>query len=225
MTETARAFSNSYIHPWLLQEEIANSISHGIGALLGIAALVLLIINASEYGTAKNIVSGALFGSSLIIAYLSSTLYHAILVPKAKRILRIVDHSCIYLLIAGSYTPFTLITLHGPLGWTLFGLTWGIACIGILQKVFFIDHFAVLSTVAYLAMGWIGVFTFSPIYHHLALMGIAWVVLGGLFYSLGVIFFFLERVPFFHTIWHLFVLSGSICHFFAILYYVMPISI
>lgn len=220
-----RQFSNDHYHNWLLHEEIANSITHGIGVLLGMAALILLIVNASLHGTARNIIGGSIFGVSLIISYLSSMLYHAILYPPLKRIFKMLDHVCIYILIAGTYTPITLVTLHGPFGWTLFGLIWGFAILGILFKLFFIERFLLISTFIYIAMGWTALIAVVPLFHHLPSMGIVWLVIGGIAYTLGTIFFILERIPFFHTIWHFFVLAGSICHFFVILFYVMPVNI
>jgi len=218
-------FSSDYLHRWNIHEEVANSITHGLGVLLGIAALVLLIIDAVEYGSVYGIVGGAILGVSLIIAYVSSTLYHAVLYPPLKQVFKILDHSSIFILIAGSYTPFCLVTLHGAMGWTIFGIVWGLAIIGITLKIFFVDDFELLSTIVYLLMGWIAVIAIVQLLHHLPLGGIVWLVIGGLCYTFGVLFFVFERVPFFHTIWHLFVLAGSISHFFAVLFYVVPLPV
>lgn len=217
-------FSSAHVHRWNIHEEIANSITHGIGVLLGVAALVLLVVYASIYGNIYDIVSGAIFGLSLIIAYVSSMLYHAILYPPLKRIFRILDHSSIFILIAGTYTPFCLVTLRGDLGWTLLGVIWASAALGVLLKIFFVDEYELLSTIVYLVMGWIGVTCVFQLVHALPLGAILLLIAGGLFYSFGIIFFLLERIPFFHTIWHLFVLAGSISHFFAVLLYVMPVK-
>jgi hemolysin III len=220
-----RAFSNDYTHRWNVHEEIANSITHGIGVLLGIAALVLMVINASDHHSVTGIVAGAIFGTSLIFSYLSSMIYHAVCHPKSKRFFRIMDHVCIFLLIAGSYTPFALITLHGALGWTMFGVVWTIALIGTVIKFYFVDRYELLSTLLYLGMGWVAMSVSVQLIHYLPLGGLIWLAIGGLAYTFGVIFFLMERIPFFHTIWHLFVLLGSISHFFAILFYVMPVRI
>lgn len=217
-----RAFSNDYTHRWNVHEEIANSITHGIGILLGIAALVIMILVASAHHSVDGVVSGAIFGSSLIVSYVSSVFYHAILKPSVKRFFRILDHCCIFLLIAGSYTPFALVTLHGPLGWSLFGFIWGLAIAGIILKFYFVGRYEMLSTIIYVLMGWIAVAVSVQLFEHLLLGGIIWLIIGGVTYTLGVIFFIYERVPFFHTIWHLFVLAGSIAHFFCIVFYVLP---
>lgn len=223
--ERPMQFSNDHLHRWNVHEEVANSITHGLGILLGIAALVLMVVNASEYGSALGIVSGSIFGASLIIAYVSSSIYHAILYPPIKQIFKVLDHSCIFLLIAGTYTPFCLVTLHGALGWTMFGIVWGLAAMGILLKIFFIDDFETLSTIIYIVMGWIAVTVVVQLLHDMPLMGNIWLLAGGLAYTFGVIFFVLERIPFFHTVWHMFVLAGSVCHFFAIFFYVMPVKV
>ncbi|OGT30074.1 MAG: hemolysin D [Gammaproteobacteria bacterium RIFCSPHIGHO2_12_FULL_35_23] len=204
---------------------MANSITHGIGILIGIVALILMIVDAAKHHSTIGVVSGTIFGSSLILAYISSTLYHAILYPPVKQVFKIVDHSSIFLLIAGTYTPFCLITLHGSLGWTLFGIVWGIALIGIILKIFLVNRFEMLSTLLYLAMGWIAATVVVQLYHHLPFAGCMLLLAGGLAYTFGVIFFVLERIPFFHTVWHLFVLTGSLLHFFAILLYVMPVTV
>lgn len=217
-----RAFSNDYIHRWNVHEEIANSITHFVGVLLGIAALVIMIIEASIYQSVEGIVASIIFGTSIIVSYVSSVIYHAVLAPRIKYFFRIMDHCCIYLLIAGSYTPFALVTLAGPLGWTLFGIIWGIALVGIILKFKYVGKYEMLSTILYVLMGWIAVSVSVQLLEHLQIGGIIWLVVGGLAYTIGVIFFIYERVPFFHTIWHLFVLAGSICHFFCILFYVLP---
>ncbi len=201
-------------------EEIANSITHGLGLLLSIAGLAVLVTMAALRGTAWHIVACSVYGASLVILYLSSTLYHAIQAPRAKHILRIFDHSAIYLLIAGTYTPFVLVTLRGPLGWTLFGLQWGLAVAGILFKSMTRGGYEIASTVVYALMGWMGLAGMKSMYASLNFGGVAWVLAGGLFYTLGIIFFAIDR-KYCHAIWHVFVLGGSLCHFYAVLRYIV----
>ncbi|WP_420628857.1 PAQR family membrane homeostasis protein TrhA [Candidatus Leptofilum sp.] len=203
-------------------EEIANSITHGIGAALSIAGLTLLVSLAAIYGDVWRVVSFSIYGSSLVLLYLCSTLYHSIQHPKAKRILRIFDHSAIYLLIAGSYTPFTLVSMRGPWGWTLFGVVWGLALLGIAFKTVFIGKYEKWATAAYVLMGWLVVIAFKQMLVTVPPGGIVWLVVGGVVYTLGVLFYAWEKLPYNHAIWHLFVLGGSICHFFAVLFHVLP---
>jgi len=209
--------------PYSFLEELFNSITHGAGVLLSVAALVLLIIFSNTYGTTSHVVSCTIFGVTLILLYSASTLYHSIQKPQVKSVLKIIDHSCIYLLIAGTYTPFLLVTLRGVLGWTMFGAIWFMAISGVLFKIFFVHRFKIISTVAYLLMGWIIIFVIRPLIDSLPSGGLILLVAGGLAYSLGVIFYAWKRLPFNHAIWHLFVLAGSICHFFAIIFYVLPL--
>jgi len=201
-------------------EEIANSITHGLGFLLSIAGLSVLVTLAAIRGTAWHIVACSIYGATLVLLYLSSTLYHAIQAPRAKNVFRIFDHSAIYLLIAGTYTPFVLITLRGPLGWTLFGLQWGLAVAGILFKSLTHEGYEIASTVVYALMGWMGIIGIRSMYHTLSLGGVAWILAGGLCYTIGIIFFALNR-RYCHAIWHIFVLAGSVCHFFAVLRYIV----
>ncbi|WP_025026714.1 PAQR family membrane homeostasis protein TrhA [Caldalkalibacillus mannanilyticus] len=206
-----------------LREEIANAITHGIGALLSIAALVVLIVFAAKYGDAWHIVSFSIYGASLVILYFSSTLMHAIQNIKIKNAFEVMDHAAIYLLIAGTYTPFLLVTLRGTLGWTIFGIVWGFALIGIILKFFFVKRFIVLSTICYIIMGWIIVFAIKPLYESLAFAGMMWLVIGGLLYTFGTIFFLWKKIPYHHAIWHIFVLAGSAAHFITVLFYVLPL--
>lgn len=206
---------------YTLQEEIANSLSHGVGVGLGIAALVILTVAATHQHNIWKIISGVLFGSTIVLMYLASTLYHSIPYQRTKRFFKTLDHSAIYLLIAGSYTPFSLVTLHGGWGWSFFGITWGLALLGLIFKIFFVYRFDILSTLIYVAIGWLAVIGIDPILHHLPLGGIFWLILGGCSYTLGTIFYFWEKPLYTHTIWHLFVLAGTICHFFAVLNYVI----
>lgn len=214
---TAKEYIHKKVNEYFtLGEEIANGITHGLGAILSIAGLAVLVALAALYGTVWHIVSFSIFGASLIILYTASTLYHSIQIPQARRVLRIIDHSSIFLLIAGTYTPFLLTALRGPLGWTLFGIIWGIAILGILFKVFFIGKWEVVSTLAYVAMGWLCVIAFGQMLATMPAHAVAWLVAGGITYTIGVLFYAIKKIPYNHTIWHLFVLGGSFCHFFAV---------
>lgn len=199
-------------------EETTNAILHGVGLGLAIAALVVLVVLASLSGNAWHIVSFSIYGATLVLLYLSSTLYHGFYAGRAKQLFRIFDHSAIFLLIAGTYTPIALITLHGRLGWIVFGVVWGIAAAGIVGKAFWTNRFAVLSTVLYLSMGWIVLIVAKPLLAHLNTASLVFLGLGGLFYTLGTVFYLWHKLKFHHAIWHLFVLAGSICHFFTILF-------
>lgn len=201
-------------------EHIANAITHGVGFGLSIACLVLLVVFASLRRGAWEIVSCSVYGATLVILYLASTLYHSIQLPRVRRVLNIIDHAAIYLLIAGTYTPYLLVPLRGALGWSLFGIVWGIAIVGIVFQALFISRFKLLSTLSYVAMGWMVVGTLVPLLKVLPVMAIIWLAIGGLCYTLGVVFYVWQRLKFAHAIWHLFVLAGSLCHFFGILFFV-----
>jgi len=203
-------------------EEIANVITHAIGAVLGIAGLSALVVGAARHGDIWRIVSFSIYGATLVLLYLASVFYHGARSPRAKRALQFFDHAAIYLLIAGTYTPFTLVSMRGSLGWTMFGLIWGLAIIGIVLKVFYFGRLGWLSTALYLLMGWLVVIAIKPVMDALSMRGLVWLVAGGLSYTLGVVFYAWDRLPYAHPIWHLFVLAGSICHFFAIFFYVLP---
>lgn len=207
-----------------LINEIANAVTHGIGALLAIAGLVILVVFASIYGNTWHVVSFSIYGSTLVLLYLSSTLYHSVQKPEPKRILRIIDHSAIYLLIAGTYTPFTLVTLQGVRGWVMFGIIWGLALLGIFYKIYFMNRHVVISTLFYLLMGWLIVFSIRDLFQELTSGGIILLGAGGLSYTLGMIFYAGRDRLLMHAVWHLFVLGGSICHFFSILFYVLPLK-
>ncbi len=211
------------IENYTLDEEIANAITHGVGALMAIAGLVLLIVFSSIYGNPWYIISLTIYGGSLVILYTMSTIYHALPNGKVKNVFEILDHSSIYLLIAGTYTPFELITLRDSVGWILFGITWGIAVVGILFKIFFVKRFVILSTVVYIIMGWMIVFAIKPLLERLPIGGIVFLLLGGILYTVGTIFYIRRKMKYHHAIWHLFVLGGSAMHFFAILFYVLPL--
>jgi len=204
--------------------EIANAVTHGIGALLAVAALVLLVVFAVIHGNTWHVVSFSIYGATLVLLYISSTLYHSLQEPRLKSILRVVDHAAIFLLIAGTYTPFTLVTLRESGGWVIFGIIWGLALMGIAYKIFFINRYVVISTLFYLLMGWLIVFSIRDLVANLPLNGIVFLAAGGLSYTLGMIFYAGREKLFMHAIWHLFVLGGSICHFFAVLFYVLPLK-
>jgi hemolysin III len=203
-------------------EEIANSLTHGLGIVLAVAGLVVLIVFAALYGNAWHIVSCSIFGAALILLYLASTLYHAIQHPAAKPILRILDHSAILVLIAGTYTPITLVSLHGPWGWTLFGVIWALATLGILIETTRLRRYRAGLLALYVIMGWAVVAAVKPMTHNVGAGGLWLLLSGGLAYTGGIVFYLWERLPYNHAIWHLFVLAGSALHYFAILLYVIP---
>ena len=204
-----------------LGEEIANSITHGVGLAASIAGLVVLVVVACRNGTAWHVVSAAIFGSSLVAVYLSSTLYHSFHIPRVKRILRIFDHSAIYLLIAGTYTPFTLVSIRGAWGWTLFGIVWSLTVVGVLFKTFLHEGYTAISIALYVLMGWLAVAGARPLIAALHWQGFLWLLAGGIFYTAGLAFFAWPR-RYAHTIWHLFVMGGSVCHYWAVLRFVIP---
>ncbi len=203
-------------------EEIANSITHGIGILLAIGGLVVLVVFAALYGDVWHIVSCSIFGAALILLYLASTLYHAIQHPEAKSILRIVDHSAILILIAGTYTPITLVSLRGPWGWTLFGIIWGLTVLGIVIETTRLRRFRAAMIALYVIMGWAVVAAVKPMVHHVGPGGLWLLLAGGLAYTGGITFYLWKRLPYHHAIWHLFVLAGSVLHYFAVLLYMIP---
>jgi hemolysin III len=204
------------------REEIAHSVTHGVGIVLSIAGLAVLVAVAAQRGTAAHVVGCSIFGATLVLLYTTSTLYHSIPQPRAKRVLRVLDHSAIYLLIAGTYTPFALITLRGPVGWTLIGVLWTLAVLGIVAKATALHRFRALSIVVYLGMGWSALLVLEPLLAGIRPEGMTLVVLGGLAYTGGLAFYGLRRIPYHHVIWHLCVLAGSVLHFFAVLLYVIP---
>jgi len=204
-----------------LGDILANAITHGIGAGLAIAGGVYLIV-ASTRGSAWHVVSCSIFAATLMLVYICSTLYHSLVRTRARHIFHILDHSAIYLLIAGTYTPFCLVSLRGPLGWTIFGVEWGLAIFGVVFKTFHVGKYEVASSLVYLAQGWVAVIAIRPLIHSLGWHGLAWMGAGGLAYTAGIIFFAMDWRRYFHALWHLFVLAGSIAHYFAILYYVIP---
>ena len=203
-----------------LGEEIASSVTHGIGLLASIVVLPLLVIAAAREGDAWRVTSAAIFGASLIILYGASTMYHALPQSRAKRVFRVIDHAAIYLLIAGTYTPFLLGPLRGPWGWSLFGVIWALAVIGIVLKSTLGFRWARASTAVYLLMGWAGIVAAKPLLERVHAAGIVWLLAGGLAYTAGVVFFtWDQRLRYGHAIWHLFVAAGSVCHVVAVLAY------
>lgn len=201
-------------------EELANSLSHGVALLLALAALPLLVVDAAGGGGAAEIVGASVFGGTMVLLYLVSTLYHALPAGAAKRVFVILDHSAIFLLIAGTYTPFTLGVLRGPWGWSMFGVVWGLALLGIVFKCLFGLRYRALSTGLYLVMGWLVLVAAQTVWAEIPLAGLAWLLAGGVAYTLGVVFFVMdERIRFGHFIWHLFVIAGTACHFTAVMRY------
>lgn len=204
-----------------LGEEIANAITHGIGALLSVPALIILVIQAALKGTTLHIVSFSIFGVSMFLLYLFSTLTHSITNERAKKVMEFFDHSAIYVLIAGTYTPFIAIALDGRIKYGLLGLVWGLAVAGIIFKIFFLDKFHFVSTILYLVMGWLIVFFIKPVYALLEGPGFVLLVAGGIFYSLGCVFYLWRLFPYHHMVWHLFVLAGSVCMYLCVLLYLI----
>ncbi|WP_035078980.1 PAQR family membrane homeostasis protein TrhA [Anditalea andensis] len=201
-----------------LQEEFANSITHGFGILFSVVAIALLVTFSVLNGTAVYVFSSCVFGSSIMLLYTFSTLYHAVQSPVVKPLLRTFDHISIYFLIAGTYTPFLLIALGGTLGWIYFGVIWCLTLIGVVYKVFYTHKFSRLSLILYLSMGWLAVFFIQPLVQRLGLIEMVLIVAGGIFYTVGIVFYINKKMKFAHTIWHLFVLLGTITHFIAIMW-------
>ncbi|MEC2307544.1 PAQR family membrane homeostasis protein TrhA [Bacillus atrophaeus] len=206
-----------------IKEEIANAVTHGLGVLLSIPAIVYLVIFSANYGTVWDIVSFSVFGVSMLLLYLSSTLLHSIQHKKTKDILEIIDHSAIYVLIAGTYTPFLLGPLKGTLGFTMLIIVWSLALGGIVFKIFFVKRFIIVSTLVYLLMGWLMIIAVKPLYASLTGAGFGLLLLGGILYSLGTIFYIWRKIPFHHAIWHSFVLGGSTAMFFCVLFYCVKV--
>lgn len=203
-------------------EEKTNIISHAIGLVFSIVALLLLITRAVQHGDVWHVVSAAIFGASLIALYAASTFYHSAIDAKLRSRLRIFDHATIYVLIAGTYTPFALITLNGPVGWMIFGVSWSMAVTGVILKLFFTGRFKVISTLMYIFMGWIIIFAITPLLNGLSTEGVFWLFAGGVAYTTGAIIYSIKQILFNHAIFHMFVLLGSFCHFIAVYFYVLP---
>jgi len=205
-------------------EERINIASHAVGLVLSVIALILLVARAAIYGNAWHITSFSIFGISLILLYTASTLYHSTKDVKLRNRLRVFDHASIYILIAGTYTPFTLVTLNGTTGWWIFGITWGLALTGITLKLFFTGRYQIVSTLMYVFMGWIIVFAIEPLVNNLSTQGIAWLVAGGVAYTLGAILYGVRIMKYNHATFHVFVLIGSFMHFVAVFFYILPLS-
>jgi hemolysin III len=205
--------------PQSLGEEIANSVSHGIGLLAAVVAFPILVTTALNRGDQAGTVGAIVFATTMVLLYLASTLFHALPPNRAKRVFQILDHSAIYLLIAGTYTPFTLGVLRGGWGWTLFGLVWGLAVVGTVFKTLGGVRYTTFSTWVYLAMGWLVLIAIEPVWTLVPKWGLFWLVAGGIAYTAGTVFFMAERIRYFHFVWHLFVVAGTACHFIAVLWY------
>jgi len=202
---------------YTLGEEIFNSISHGTGSLLSIAGMVVLIVFSAIYADAWAVVSSCIYGASLVILYTMSTLYHAITNPRAKAFFRIMDHNTIFFLIAGTYTPYTLVTLRGKTGWILFGIVWGAAIIGIILNSIDLEKFKKISLVCYVMMGWVIIFAIKSMIQNLPSYSLIMLLIGGIFYTVGIVFYVIKKIKYFHSIWHLFTVAGSVFHYFSVL--------
>lgn len=217
MTDTLKKKKTKTRRKYTLGEEIFNSVTHGIGTVLSVGGTVVLIIFAAIYNDAWAVVSSAIFGASLIVLYTMSTLYHAITNNTAKKFFRIMDHNTIFFLIAGTYTPLTLTVLRGALGWVLFGIVWGAAILGIVFNSIDLEKYSKPSIACYIAMGWVIIFAIRPLMEALPQISLVFLLTGGVLYTLGVIFYAIKKVKYFHSIWHIFTLGGSVFHYFAIL--------
>lgn len=224
MHATALPFADKPAPAYTRGEELANALTHGFGAAAALAAGAVLITLSAIYGDGWQLASAIVFGVAMLLLYTASTLYHAISHPIAKGRLKVFDHCAIYLLIAGTYTPFTLMVIGNPMGAIIMALVWGLAVAGIIFKIFFVGRFHTISLITYLGMGWLGLLAAFEIANNLPPTGIALLVGGGLAYSFGTIFFKVKAIPFNHAIWHLFVLAGCILHFFAVYYFVLPLA-
>lgn len=205
-------------------EELANRLTHGLGAALSTAGLVLMVFFSHRYGDTWQVVSTAIFGVSLVLLYTSSTLYHSFHDEPRKQLLQKFDHAAIFLLIAGTYTPFVLVTFRGPWGWSLFGVVWGLALIGMTLKFWYAGRFRLVSTLIYVGMGWLVMIAIKPLMAALPAGGLRLLIAGGLCYTGGAVFYIWKRLPYQHAVWHLFVLAGSACHWAAVFVYIVPRS-
>lgn len=214
-----------YLITYTEEEELANRLTHGLAALLSLTGLVILLVAAARTGDPYRIVSSAVFAGALSVFYVISTLYHTVRDPKTRYLFRILDHAGIYLVIAATYTPFTLVPLRQTSGWALFGLVWGLAIAGAIFKSFMTHRMAFLAPVFYVALGWLIVVDLEGALTLVPGHGVAWMVAGGLFYTAGIVFFAIDRIPYNHAIWHVFVIAGSLCHYLAVLWYVVPLNL
>ena len=206
------------------EEELANRLTHIFAAAISLVGIVFLVIAASRTGDPYRIVSSAIFCGSLSVFYVISTLYHTIRSPKSRYVFRVLDHAGIYLVIAGTYTPFTLVPLRESSGWALFGVVWGLAIAGAIFKSFMTHRLAFLAPVLYIALGWLIVVDLEGLLTLVPIKGVLWLVAGGLFYTVGIVFYAFDRIPYNHAIWHVFVIAGSLCHYLSILWYVVPLT-
>ena len=206
----------------LTLEEILNAATHGVGAALALAALVGMLVYYADGGI-WHTTSCLVYGISLVLLYLASTLYHSFRNLRVKAVFKAIDHAAIYVLIAGNYTPFALIPLHGSLGWTIFGIVWGLAAVGIVLQIFAAQRFRIVRTLCYLGMGWFAVVMIQPLLETLPEAAIWWLVAGGLCYTVGAVFYLARRLPYSHVIWHVFVMAGSALHFYSVFHYVLPL--
>ncbi len=205
-------------------EENINIITHAGGFIFSVIALVLLVLRANLHGNIWHVVSFSIFGASLMILYAASACYHCAKKSEIRNRLKIFDHASIYVLIAGTYTPYTLVTLNGTTGWVIFGISWGLALTGIILKLFFTGRYELISTIMYISMGWVIVFAIKPLIHHLPLNGIFWLFAGGISYTLGAILYSIDKIKFNHAVFHMLVLIGSFCHFMSVFFYVLPVE-
>jgi hemolysin III len=219
-TEKARP-SRYEASKYSLGEEIANAVTHGVGTALGIAGLSVMTVAAARHGAGR-VVPCVLYGSFMVLMFLVSTLYHSLTPPRAKRVFRVLDHEMIFLMIAGTYTPMMLLGLGGAWGWSLFGVVWGLAVAGLVFQGIFTGRFKLASTLIYVLMGWVVVIAFKPLVERVPAAGIRWLAIGGICYTLGAVVYLFKKIPYHHAVWHLAVLGGAICHYFAILWYVLP---
>ncbi len=213
--------NKTYERYYTPEEEKVNIVSHAFGFIMSVIALVLLITYASIQGNIWQTVSFSVFGTSMVFLYASSTLYHSSKNPRWRSIMHVVDHASIFILIAGSYTPYTLVTLKGTLGWVVFGMVWGIALAGIILKIFFTGKYDLISTLIYLAMGWAVVLVIKPVIANLPFSGFLWLLAGGIFYTIGAVLYSTTKIKFNHAIFHIAVLLGSFCHFISVFFYVI----
>lgn len=219
-----RTVNNNDYQRYSFAEELFNIYSHAIGAILSIIALIFLILRAARESGYLTLVGFTVFGSSLVLLYTTSTLYHRCKNSVQRKRLRIYDHVTIFVLIAGTYTPYALITLRGNIGWTIFAVSWGMALTGTVLKLFYTGRFTILSTLMYVLMGWLIIFAFKPLTEKLSPPGVFWLLAGGVLYSMGAVLYSIRRIPFNHAIFHGFVLMGSLCHFVSVYFYVLPVQ-
>ena len=223
MDSTLSTTEEAHKPTYTAREEQAHALTHALGAVLSVAGLVLLVIRAANTGDVWRIVSFSIFGASMVLLYSASTIYHTLVDSPSRQKWKVLDHSMIYVLIAGSYTPFMLVSLRGPWGWSLFGVIWGLTIAGIAFKVFFAGRFKLVSTLLYLGLGWMCLIAAKPMLEHVPNGALWWLLAGGLFYSLGTIFYMRKSMLYHHAVWHLFVLGGTACHFQAIYGYLSKV--